>query len=79
MLRNVIGPLLAAVVGFFCVIGADGNNGGVQLVSIIIMCAAGGLAISLVGLRHITIFTIYCITLSCGAILSIIAHRAWGV
>ncbi|HJP96798.1 MAG TPA: hypothetical protein VJ843_05525 [Candidatus Saccharimonadales bacterium] len=76
MLRNVFGPLVAAVVGYLCVFGADSNNGAIQLPSIVAMSLAGGTAIGLIGFKHINITLFYCAALFAGSVFGVFMNRA---
>jgi hypothetical protein len=73
MVRNIIGPLVAAALGFLCVIGSKESVGvGVQLLSIVVMCFVVGLAINLVARRYFWIVTFYSVAFTGGVLTAIV-------
>jgi len=77
MVRNGFGLFVAAVIGYLCVFGADGKNGAIQLVSIVVISLAGSLTIALTGLKHINIVLFYCAALTAGSLFGIFMNRVF--
>lgn len=78
MIRNFFGPLCFGILGYISVIGINGNNGAIQLVSLVPMCVIFALAIYVVTQQIFHIVSLYFVAFAVGTLLSVFASRAFG-